>query len=107
MDMERGLQQTIDRLLARQTEEMKAGQLEVKVDINYQAEANQDKEDAEATAFQDKFTEDMKDYMEALLEGLRSCGNWTTICPVASVVCSDNSKAVLKEMEAAMKSFEK
>jgi hypothetical protein len=52
------------RLLARQAEDMKAGQEEIK--------ARQDKADAEAKALQDQFKEHIKDNMEPLLKGLRS-----------------------------------
>jgi hypothetical protein len=39
MDMEQSLQQMTERLLARQTEEMKAGQKEMKAGVNAEAKA--------------------------------------------------------------------
>jgi Skp family chaperone for outer membrane proteins len=69
----------MEHLFARQTEELKAEQEEI--------EARRGKEDAEAKARREQLKEDTKGYMEAVLEGLRSCGNRTTACQVSSVSC--------------------
>jgi hypothetical protein len=53
----------------------------------------------------EQFQQDIKGHVKALLEGLRSCGKRTTICKVPSVVCPDNSKASLKEMEAVVDTY--
>jgi hypothetical protein len=45
-------------------------------------------------------------HMEALLEGLKSCGKGTTLYKVPSLVYPDNSKAGLKEIESAVNTFE-
>jgi hypothetical protein len=44
--------------------------------------------------------------MEALLEGLKSCGKRTTICQVSSEDRPGNSKAGPEELEANMDTFE-
>jgi hypothetical protein len=95
--------------------EMRAGQAEINAETEASQEktnakivagheemkAHQDKVDVEAKAHHDQLKEDIKGHMGVLLEGLRSCENGTT-CQVLSVVCPENSKAGLKEMEANM-----
>jgi hypothetical protein len=48
--MERSLQEMMEHLLARQTEEMKAGHKELKADIKAEAMAGQDMADAKIKA---------------------------------------------------------
>jgi hypothetical protein len=112
MEMKQNLQQTMEHLSAKQTEEMKAGQDKTNAKIEEmkagqeERKAHQDKVDAEAKAHHEQLHQDINGYMEALLEGLRSCGKGTTICKVPSVVRPENSKTGLKEMEAAVNTFE-
>jgi hypothetical protein len=105
----------IERLLARQKEtaaqraaslkkfeeKMKAAQAEMEA----MAEARQDKSDAETS--HEQFHQGIKCHMEALLEGLKSCGKSATICKVASVACPDNSKPGPERMEDAVVTFER
>jgi hypothetical protein len=106
MEMEGRMQQMLERLFARQTEKMKARQEKADAEV----QARQDKADGKAEAAINSVRSDeersLHQHMEALLEELRSCRKRTTICMLASEVCQDNSKAVLKEMEAAVNTLE-
>jgi hypothetical protein len=85
---------------------MKAGQEEMRADINDEAKDRQDKADAEATTRQEQLNEYTKRHMKACLEELRSCGKRTTACQVSSVVCPEKSKAGPEGREAAVDTFE-
>jgi hypothetical protein len=105
MDMEQSLQQMMEPLLARQTEEMKAGQEEIKARQekgDTKAKPRQDKADANAKAHQAQFKEVITSHMEDLLEGLRSCGKRATAYLVSSVACPKKLKAGSEGTEAAV-----
>jgi hypothetical protein len=69
-EMEKSLQQMMERLLARQSEEMKDPQ---------------DKAHAEAKTRQEQLRDDINGHMEALLKRLRSCSKRVTACQVSSM----------------------
>jgi hypothetical protein len=81
--------------LAELKEEMNANQEEIMADIDVRAEA-----------CLKQLHEDIKGHMEALLEGLRFCGKWTTACQVSSVACPEKSKADPEEIKAEVVTFE-
>jgi hypothetical protein len=84
----------MERLLARQLEEMKAAQEEMKSDIN-----------AQAAARHDQFKVDIKGHMEAVLIGLGSCSEGTTTCQREETSCSQKSKFDPDVMEAALDTY--
>jgi hypothetical protein len=94
--MDQRLQQIIERLLARQTKEMKIRQECMEIDIN-----------VEAKALQYQLKEDVIDDMKALLEGLRSCGKRTTACQLSSVGCPNKSKVGPEGTGAAVDIFKR
>jgi hypothetical protein len=117
MEMETSLQQMMARLL----EELKASQEKMNAEMEARAEARQEKADAdaktrheEATARQEKANAELKaavhsmrsdierslhQQMGALLEGFRSFGTRTTICRVPPATCQTETSCP-EEMEA-------
>jgi hypothetical protein len=100
-EMELSLQQMMAHLLA----EIQAGQAEMKASQE-EIKARQDKTDAEAKAHHDQLKDDIKGHMEDLLEGLRSCVKWMTVCQVPSEACPEKLKAGPEETEADVITFE-
>jgi CHAT domain-containing protein len=95
-ELEQGLRQMMERLLARQEEaaDKIAAKQEMKADIN-----------AQVADCQDQFKEDIKGHMEAFLDELRFCGKRTTACQVSSVASPNKSKAGLEVTETAVVTF--
>jgi hypothetical protein len=81
--------------------EMKAGQAEMEA----KTEVRLERMEAAMHSIRSDIERTVQQHMEALLEGLRSCGNGTTICKVALEACPD-LEVIPEETEAILERWE-
>jgi hypothetical protein len=104
-EMEGSLQQIMEHLLANQEKtnaEKKVGEAEMETKIG----ARLERMEAAMHFVRSDIERTVQQHTEALLEGLRSCGERIVICKVESEACPEKSKAGPERMEDAVVTFE-
>jgi hypothetical protein len=104
-EVEWGLQEMMERLLANQEKmdaKMMAGQAELKEEMKANQEESSANLDVKAEARLKQLDQDSKGHMEALLEGLMSCGKKDDSLPSISVASTEKSNDDPEEMEAVV-----